>query len=136
MPSPIDLNAVSAMTLPPTLKSSTAVRRAERNVFTTADKLEAVLKWSNHDLETGRWRRLLYRFMTDYVPAVNACVWTWVRLAAAAGRFKVLDENGRTSDAAQARLDALSRRVYTNPSGNRIGLDSITDVPSFRRYHL
>jgi hypothetical protein len=125
MPSPTDFNAANAMALPQTLKNGTVVRRSERNVFTTADKLEAVLKWSNHDLETGRWRRLLYRFMTDNVPAINSCVWTWVRLAAAAGRFKVLDENGRTSDAAQARLDALSRRVYTNPSGNRIGLDSM-----------
>jgi hypothetical protein len=61
-------NANDTMTLPQALKSGTAVRHWERNVFTTADKLEAVLKWSNHDLETGRWRKLLYRFLTDHVP--------------------------------------------------------------------
>ncbi len=49
-----------------------------------------------------------------------------MRLSAAPGRFKVMDnDDGRTSAKAQERLDQLVRRMYTNPSGNRIGLDSL-----------
>ena len=125
MPTRTDHNAVNSLTLPQMLRRGTAVKRPERSAFTTADKLEAVLRWSPHDFETGRWRKLLYRFLTDHVPAVNSCVWTWVRLAAAPGRFKVLDDSSRVGDAALERLDTLARRIYTNPSGNRIGLDSL-----------
>jgi hypothetical protein len=105
-------------------RGGAVVKTLDKRTFTTADKLEAVLKWSSRDLENGRWRKLLYRFMTDHIPAVNSCIWTWVRLAAATGRFKLLDENG-TNSVAQERLDKLSERVYTNPSGNRTGLDSM-----------
>jgi len=106
-------------------RDAALVKPAGRKQLTTADKLSAVLKWTNHDFETGRWRKLLYRFLTDHIPAVNACVWTWVRLAAAPGDFRIAGETGRSADSARERLDQLARRLYTNPSGNRIGLDSM-----------
>jgi hypothetical protein len=108
------------------LREAALVKPLERSKFATADKMEAVLRWSYQDIESGRWRKLLYRFLTDQVPAINSCIWTWVRLSAAPGRFKVMEDgNGHTSKQAQDRLDQLTRRVYTNPSGNRIGLDSL-----------
>ena len=108
------------------LREAALVKPLERNKFATADKMEAVLRWSYQDIESGRWRKLLYRFLTDQIPVINSCIWTWVRLSAAPGRFKVMDEgDSRASTKAQERLDQLTRRMYTNPSGNRIGLDSL-----------
>ena len=108
------------------LREAALVKPLERNKFATADKMEAVLRWSYQDIESGRWRKVLYRFLTDQIPAINACIWTWVRLSAAPGRFKVIENSdGRASSRAQERLDQLARRMYTNPSGNRIGLDSL-----------
>ncbi len=44
------------------LRDATLIKPMERNKFATADKMEAVLRWSYQDIESGRWRKLLYRF--------------------------------------------------------------------------
>ncbi|MEW5795781.1 MAG: hypothetical protein AB1772_05420 [Candidatus Zixiibacteriota bacterium] len=119
-------NLVPRLASSPRLSDNTLVKPVRRASFATADQLEAVLKWGRNDFETGRWRKLLYRFLTDHIPAVNACVWTWVRLAAAPGQFKIVDDVRQAStERAGARLEQLTRRLYTNPTGNRIGLDSL-----------
>lgn len=119
-------NQTSQMATLAGLKEAALVKPARHHFFATADKLEAVLKWTRHDFETGRWRKLLYRFLTDHVPAVNSCIWTWVRLASAPGQFKIVENGQSKSEAlAEERLRQLARRLYTNPSGNRIGLDSL-----------
>lgn len=108
------------------LKDSTVVRMSRRRPLTTADKLGSVLKWTTSDLDSGRWRKMLYRFLTDNIPVINSCVWTWVRLAAAPGEYRVVGDDGsRSSEAARDRLGRLSRRMYSNPTGNRVGLDTM-----------
>lgn len=122
-----DLGSGSAPNRAQALKDSTLVRLGQtRPNFSTVDKLGAVLKWTNQDIESGRWRKLLYRFLTDNIPVINACIWTWVRLAAAPGKYRIVEgTDQKIVDQAQRRLNELARRVYTNPTGNRIGLDSM-----------
>ena len=116
----------SELSQTPKLKDNTIAKLGRRKGMTTAEKLGAVLKWSAHDTETGRWRKLLYRFLTDNVPVIKSCVWTWGRLSAAPGRFLVdSDIDGAIAERATSRLENLSRRLYANAAGNRIGLDSL-----------
>ncbi len=90
------------------------------------ERLGAVLKWSSQDVQSGRYRIMLYRFLADHVPIINACLWTWVRLAAAPGEFRVLDNTGSAqAEDAQDRLDRLWRRGYANMLGNRVGLATL-----------
>ena len=108
------------------LRSATTIPVERRSSLSTADKLGAVLRWNGADIESGRYRRLLYRFLVDHVPVVGACVWTWVRLSAAPGRFRVLDgAPGRETESAESRLERLAGRLYTNASGERLSLQSM-----------
>ena len=91
----------------------------------TAAQIGSVLKWNAHDGESGRYKRLLYRYLTDHIPLVNACIWTWVRLSAAPGEFVIEDAPDRTVARAKDRLDRLTRRLFANPLGNRVGLESL-----------
>lgn len=110
----------------PALRQVMAVPTTGRNFLTTADRLQAVLKWTAHDLESGRYRKLLYRFLTDHIPVVSSCVWTWVRLSAAPGRFRVIDASGEAvSERAEQRLSRLAERLYANPSGERLSLEGM-----------
>ncbi len=116
----------SSISRAPALHDNTIAKLGRRKGMTTAEKLGAVLKWTDHDNETGRWRKMLYRFLTDNVPVIKSCVWTWARLAAAPGQFRVDSDIDRaTHDRANTRLENLSRRLYANAAGNRIGLDSL-----------
>ncbi len=119
-----DHRSVSIPTTPVSKNTTATLGRRDR--FTTADKLGAVLKWSYRDVETGRYQRLLYRFLTDNIPVINACVWTWVRLCAAPGEYKLAET---VPDAlrlrAEKRLEQLSRDIYTNPTGQRVGMRSL-----------
>ncbi len=107
-------------------KSAAAVKLGHQRVMTTADKLGGVLRWNYQDFQTGRWRKLLYRFLTDHIPVVSACVWTWARLAAAPAEYRIAGGASQSlAERGKAKLDELARRIYTNPSGNRIGLNSL-----------
>jgi hypothetical protein len=107
-------------------RAATVARIADTRSLKTADTLGRVLRWSSRDFESGRYRRMLYRFMTENIPLVNACIWTWVRLAAAPARFRIVDDVSESvRDAAESRLNVLADRLYTNPLGNRIGIDSL-----------
>ena len=102
------------------------LKMGERSSFRTAEKLGAVLKWTRPDVESGRFRIMLNRFLTGNIPVIHACVWTWVRLSAAPGVYKIHDSPGkRETEAASARLDALSDRLYSTVQGDRAGLVSL-----------
>jgi len=69
---------------------------------------------------------MLYRFLTDHVPIINACLWTWVRLAAAPGEYRVSgSDDSPQAKRAQERLEQLLRNGYTNVLGNRVGLATL-----------
>jgi hypothetical protein len=102
------------------------VRLKDPGRFYTADRIGAVLKWSTGDIESGRYRRMLYRFLTDNIPLISACVWTWVRLSGAPGEFEIVGtDNDSLRQRATERLQRLSDRLYTNPLGGRVGLQSL-----------
>jgi hypothetical protein len=102
------------------------VKLGGQSKFKTSEALERVLRITPDDIGTGRYRVMLYRFLANQIPIVSACIWTWVRLASAAGEFRVettRDDhiNGRALD----RLKKLSDRLYCNPLGNRVGMVSL-----------
>ena len=102
------------------------VKLPDRNSLKTAERLGTVLRWSGRDIESGRYRRMLYRFLTENIPVINACVWTWVRLAAAPAEYRVIDtDNDSLRELAEQRLKSLSERLYTNALGNRVGMDTL-----------
>jgi len=102
------------------------LKMKERSSFKTAEKLGAVLRWTRPDVESGRFRIMLNRFLTRNIPVIHACVWTWVRLSAAPGVYKVHEAGGaRETEAASARLEELSNRLYATAHGDRAGLVSL-----------
>lgn len=86
-----------------------------------------------HSLEfaggTGSRRGLisLYRFLRNSVPALNAAVWTWVRLAAAELRYEILDSDGRELNSTYVRdtVASLLRRLHDNRYQRFGGTESV-----------
>jgi hypothetical protein len=83
-----------------------------------------MLQLSRLDVRSGRYRTLLYRFLTDNLPVVDACIWTWSRLAAAPGRYEVVDSVGEPleSQPAQESLAQLADNLGLSYGGRRHGL--------------
>ncbi len=110
----------------PQTSNPAAIRSGTADNYSTADKIERVLSWNRQDFETGAYRKLLYRFLSDNIPLIHSCIWTWVRLSAAPGRYRIIDaRNDPARTAAESRLEELSRTIYANPLGNRTGLDAL-----------
>jgi hypothetical protein len=114
--------------IPPvnSLAGPASVSLADKYPRLQGERLNAVLRLSQTDIMNGRYRILLYRFLTDHIPAVHACLWTWVRLAAAPGRYRIDgSSNSGSTSAAEERLADLFRNGYANNLGNRIGFSSM-----------
>jgi len=91
-----------------------------------ADKIERALKCTENDYRTGRYRIMLYRFLTDHIPLINSCIWTWTRLTGAPGKYQVIDcDDNRIQEEAQKRLNRLFDNVYCNLLNNRTGMMSL-----------
>lgn len=94
----------------------------------TTDRLNRMLALSPNDLQSGRYRTLLYRFLCDQIPIISACVWTWARLSAAPGRFLILSPDGReipekeSTSAPLARLNRLSEQIMKVTNRDRLGV--------------
>ena len=115
----------SAVSMPPTQPRLTvrARRPAEVAGYRTSAQMEAILKIGTGQIQSGRYRTMLYRFLTDQVPLVGACIWTWSRLAAAPGAFKVTAAGGEASEGAAAkRLARLADQIAVNAAGQPCGL--------------
>ncbi len=85
-----------------------------------------MLRITTGDVATGRHRVGLYRFLVDHIPAVNACVWTWARLATADGAWEIVEAPSDTARAkALERLDRLDKRLGRSSLGRQIGLPSL-----------
>ncbi|PWB73498.1 hypothetical protein C3F09_05190, partial [candidate division GN15 bacterium] len=110
----------------PDVRLATAVRPKDLAQFRTNERLAGTLRLSAGDIQSGRYRIQLYRFMASQIPVISACVGTWVRLAAAPGAFRVIAGTGEARrKAAEVRLEALADRIFANCSGNRVGLSSL-----------
>ncbi|KAA3634856.1 MAG: hypothetical protein DWP97_06070 [Calditrichaeota bacterium] len=73
----------------------------------------SLLKYNVGDFQNGSFRYQLYKFLVDTIPAVNACLDTWVRLSAAPGEYVTKSERG------QRILDELTLSMYKNALGKR-----------------
>ncbi len=108
------------------VRLATTIGPKDLSQFRTNERLMGTLRLSAGDIQSGRYRIQLYRFMANQIPVISACVGTWVRLAAAPGAFRVVDSKGETRNRlAEARLEKLSDRIFANCSGNRVGLSSL-----------
>lgn len=109
---------------------SGSLKTVGKQSLKSAGQINALLDWSRDDVRSGRFRIRLYRFLTDNIPTVHSCIWTWVRLSASPGRF-VLDNdfNGKRISRAQDKLDELSQRLTVGASGNPAALTTfLTDL--------
>ncbi len=94
-------------------------RTAQISSLKTSGQISSLMDWSQKDMQTGRFKTMLYRFLTDNIPTVHSCIWTWVRLSASPGKFKV-DETAaeKSKQEASSRLKLLSDRISYGASGN------------------
>ena len=99
-----------------------SARFASPPAVKSKDPLIRTLELSRRDIKGGRHRIQLYRFLTDSIPVVSSCVWTWARLAAASGRFTVA---GDKSIRSEKTLDNLSQRLFRNPVGQYSGISGL-----------
>ncbi len=82
-----------------------------------------MLRLSRGDLMSGRHRTQLYRFLTNNVPVVHSCIWTWVKLASAPGEYVVESSSGTQVESRAAdRLARLSDGLYSGTTNQRVGL--------------
>ncbi len=107
-----------------------AVKAVGKKSLQTSGQINALLDYSQNDVQSGRFRIMLYRFLTDNIPTVHACIWTWVRLSASPGRFQVFDQSGTNHNLmAEKRLGQLSERLSVGESGNPVALTTfLTDL--------
>ncbi len=98
----------------------------QKSNFSPLDRLAGQIRFSSADVDSGRYKMKLYRFLAQNVPSVSACIWTWSRLTAASGRFTVDEQSTeRHGEKAADCLKRLSSRLYANPTGNRVGLATL-----------
>lgn len=102
------------------------LKAGQKSPFRTAEKLGDVLKWTRPDVEAGRFRIMLNRFLARNIPVIHACIWTWVRLSAAPGTYKIHDSSGKQAESrGLTRLEKMCDGMYRNAHGDRAGLVSL-----------
>ena len=88
--------------------------------FKTLDKMNNLLKLSSQDINSGTYRTQLYRFLTDNIPVINSCIWTWSRLSAAPGNFKIEgNKKSSNTELVSNRIKDMMKRLYktSTPDG-------------------
>jgi len=103
--------------------ASTAVTTMKHDLR-TSDRIEAMLKLTSSQVRSGHYRIQLYRFLTDDIPLVSSCIWTWSRLAAAPGEFRIRSGTAAQKERCEKILRALSDRVVGSADGQMGGMPS------------
>lgn len=99
------------------------VKTKGNNGLQPEEAIRRMLSISTEDVRSGRHKIQLYRFLTDNLPVISSCIWTWVRLSAAGGQFRIKRFNdSRESAGAEEHLNGLADRIYGTSGGNRSGL--------------
>jgi len=93
------------------LRNNSTLKVSQKSGFKKSQSLESILDYSIADYQNGRFKYQLYQFLSETVPAVHACLETWVRLSAAPGEFEVSSERGKEV------LKRLSEKLYYNSLG-------------------
>jgi hypothetical protein len=105
---------------------ATKARPSAKSPYQTMERIGGMLKMSPAEVRSGRYRTMLYRFLCDNIPVVNSCIWTWSRLAAAPGAFRIkAGGNDHLVERAQQRLDELTRRIYLDAGGQATGVPAL-----------
>ena len=107
-----------------------SVKAVGKQSLKTTGQINALLDYSQNDVQSGRFRIMLYRFLTDNIPTVHSCIWTWVRLSASPGRFLIDEQTGNNQRTqAEKRLNQLSENLSVGESGNPVALATfLTDL--------
>ena len=115
-----------------TQASPVAAKLANNSELQSSPQIEKSLQLASGDIESGRYKILLYRFLTDNIPVVNASVWTWVRLAASEGYYIIDSDNSKDNDGFVDKLEEMSENLSVNFTGNGSGKASfISDLYEF-----
>lgn len=93
------------------LRNNTILKTSSTTDFSNVQSLQPILDYSIADFQNGKFKYQLYQFLSDTVPAVHACLETWVRLSAAPGEFVTKSEQGKEI------LKQLSDKLYFNSLG-------------------
>ncbi len=80
------------------------------------------LPWSTPDYTGSPYRLRLYRFLSESIPLLSAVLWTWTRLVAAPGDWRIVAASERVETAARRRLTDLSDRLHPSIAGSPLGL--------------
>ncbi len=111
---------------------ATKARPSAKSPYQTMERIGAMLKMSPAEVRSGRYRTMLYRFLCDNIPVVNSCIWTWSRLAAAPGAFRIeASGSDHLVERARQRLEELTRSIYLDAGGQSAGLPAFL-VDMFR----
>jgi hypothetical protein len=71
------------------------------------------LIWNNYDFDSQRFRINFYRFLRDNIPLLNACIWTWSRLAAAPVSYEIIEVSSeKERKEAEKAIEDLTRRLH------------------------
>ena len=107
-----------------------SVKAVGKQSLKTTGQINALLDYSQNDVQSGRFRIMLYRFLIDNIPTVHSCIWTWVRLSASPGKFRIDEQTGSNQNVlAENRLKQLSERLGVGESGNPVALATfLTDL--------
>lgn len=102
--------------------------RLSKGKFSSSHRIRNRLKISNSDIQSGAHKIQLYRFLTNRIPAVSSCLWTWTRLSAATSTYKVTSENNNNNSnetkRAELLLGKLAGQLYLSKTNSRVGLTS------------
>ena len=95
------------------------LEQAERGSrFNSSNTIQAVMNYSISDFQNGRFKYQLYQFLAEKIPAVHACLETWVRLSSAPGEFQTTSAKGNQV------LQQLSEKLYWNALGQNGSIGS------------
>lgn len=115
-----------------TQASPVAAKLINNSELKSSSQIEKSLQLAAGDIESGRYKIMLYRFLTDNIPAVNASIWTWVRLAASEGSYIIDTDNSNKNEELVNKLDEMSENLSVNFTGNGSGKASfISDLYEF-----
>lgn len=96
--------------LEPSARSGLKAKPRLRSISLDFDRQITISPW-----DTGRARLELYRYMRDNMPALNAVIWTWVRLCAAKFDFHIIGAASTTEEnRIREIVRELDQRIYRN----------------------
>ncbi|UCG63165.1 MAG: hypothetical protein JSV52_07760 [Candidatus Zixiibacteriota bacterium] len=99
---------------------ATKVRTPGSAPFKTVSGLGRILDCPGAEVSSGRYRIALYRFLSENIPVISACVSTWARLSSAPGDFEIIDDAGtRDTERAREQMSQLAARVYQGSLGHQ-----------------